>query len=143
MNLSYITDELAVSGRLTAADIPALKSYGVTSVLNVGWPDEPDAGLIQSEFKYLDLTTMDDGQPKPSEWFDAGVKFYRERPEGVVLVHCGHGINRSPAMAYAILRSEGMPPVAAEALVREKRKQAGSGLTGSWFDIYIKSADAR
>lgn len=140
MSISQITDDLFVGGRLRATDVGLLDGLGITCVLNVGWPDEPDPQEIQNNFCYQDETILDDGKPKPAEWFQSGIDFYNAREPGEkVLVHCGHGINRSPAMVYAILRSQGMGEQDALALLRKQRPQTATGATGDWFFVYTKS----
>jgi protein tyrosine phosphatase (PTP) superfamily phosphohydrolase (DUF442 family) len=142
-NFDFITQDLAVGKRPTKDDIAALEAAGITCILNVGWPDEPEAIEVREAFCYLDLSILDDGKPKPKDWFLAGIEFWETRALHLdkVFVHCRHGINRSPAMAYALLRSDGMGPVEAEALVRRRRRQTGTGATGDWFNVYARSAD--
>ena len=73
-------------------------------------------------------------QPKPAEWFHAGIAFAASiGPDDKLFVHCGHGINRGPVMAYAILRSQGY--LDAEAMMRAARPQMGASM-------YLASADA-
>lgn len=58
----------------------------------------------------------DAGQAMPDDWFMDGVDFALgalEDPDAQVLAHCHMGINRGPSMAFAILVSTGMGPVAA------------------------------
>lgn len=142
-NLSFVTDWLAVGGRPTAGDVEALRNFGITHVLDVGWPEEPDPPEITSAFKHLSLSILDDGQPKPASWFAEGAAFAAEAVAsgGKVLVHCGHGVNRSPAMAYSILRRAAYTPDRAETLIRQRRRQTATGPTGGWFNVYVKSAE--
>ena len=121
-------------------EIPELRGLGVTHILNVNWPDRPEYPEVVAAFRHLDLAIRDDGEPKPAEWFQAGISFATSMsPDDKLLVHCGHGVNRSPAMAYAILRSWGIDN--AEAMLRAARPQTGSGSTGGAFAVYRDSAD--
>ena len=139
-DVSFVLPDLAVGGMVHADEIPALRALGITHVLNVNWPDRPEYPEVVSAFRHLDLAILDDGQPKPPEWFRAGIAFADTMgPRDKLLVHCGHGVNRSPAMAYAILRARGY--AFAERMIRDARPQTGSGATGSAFAVYRISAD--
>jgi len=140
-DVSFITPTLAVGGMVHDYEIDDLRALGITHVLNVNWPDRSEQPAVVDAFVHLDLAILDDGQPKPPEWFQAGIAFAATlRSTDKLLVHCGHGVNRSPAMAYAILRAQGRSD--AEALIRANRPQAGSGKTGGSLAVYIASADA-
>jgi len=121
-------------------EIDDVKALGITHVLNVNWPDRPEYPEVVTAFRHLDLAISDDGEPKPWSWFRAGIDFAASLgPADKLFVHCGHGINRSPAMAYAILRSWGIGD--AETVLRAARPQIGSGKTGGAFAVYRDSAD--
>ena len=142
-DVSFIANGLAVGGMVHEDEIGTLMRMGITHVINVNWPDRPEYPGVVAAFRHLDLAIPDDGKPKPAEWFQAGIDFADAKPEGcAVLVHCGHGVNRSPAMAYAILRSWGLSETEAEDLVRRRRPQTGTGGTGSFFEVYRRSSDA-
>jgi protein-tyrosine phosphatase len=55
--------------------------------------------------EYRHLPVSDDGNPKPAEWFHAGVEFSKQayRARGRLLVCCMAGLHRAPSMVYAIL----------------------------------------
>ena len=121
-------------------EIEDLKALGITHILSVNWPDRPEYPEVVAAFHHLDLAILDDGQPKPAEWFLAGIAFAESLgPHDRLLVHCGHGVNRSPAMVYAILRAWGHAD--AETILRAARPQTGSGRTGGSFGVYRDSAD--
>lgn len=136
-DVSWVLPDLAVGGMPHDWDIPRLQELGVTHVLSVNWPDRPEYPEVVAAFAHLDLAILDDAEPKPPEWFRAGIAFAESvPPEGKLLVHCGHGINRSPAMVYAILLSRGVKDP--EAKLRTARHQTGT----STFAIYRDSAHA-
>lgn len=136
---SFVLPDLAVGGMVHPDDIDELRELGITHVLSVNWPDRPEYPEVVAAFRHLDLAILDDAQPKPPEWFQAGTAFASSLgPTDKLLVHCGHGINRGPAMTYAILRSRGYDPAAAEAVLREGRPQTG----GRTWAIYARCADA-
>jgi protein-tyrosine phosphatase len=144
LSISRITGDLYIGGTLAITDIPALKKEGITHILNVNWPDKPEPQEIKDAFVHLDLSglpeTLDDGKPKPASWFARGIAFSKTVPsKGKLLVHCGHGINRSPAMMYAIMKSQGYEDPAR--IIKQYRPQTGTGDTGEWFEVYRKSAD--
>lgn len=120
LDWNYITQRLATGARIaTPADAAALAGGGITHVLNVC--REPDA---PGPFEMLHLPLADDGQPKPPEWFLAGVRFALAalaRPGPRIYVHCRAGIQRGPSMTYAILRVFGLPPKDAYDLLVRRR----------------------
>jgi protein-tyrosine phosphatase len=135
-DVDWVTPHLAVSGQPHEAEIPVLLAMGITHIINVNWPDRPEDEAIQQAFVWRDLAHLDDARPKPPELFQSGIEFAATLgPTDKLLVHCGHGINRGPAMVYAILKSQGYPD--AEAMLRRARPQTGGGP----FDIYRQSAD--
>lgn len=135
-DVSFLTPDLAVGGMVHPDEIADLRALGITHVLSVNWPDRPEYPEVIASFQHLNLAILDDALPKPIEWFQAGIDFANTlAPGDKLLVHCGHGINRSPAMAYAILRSRGVTD--AETVVTVGRHQTGSVAMG----VYRKSAD--
>lgn len=81
------------------------KDLGIGAVLNVE-REHTDVGYFDA-LPLLELPTVDDGTPKPIEWWAAGVSFCTKalRNGLRVYVHCQMGGSRSPAMGYGILRS--------------------------------------
>lgn len=141
-DVSFITPKVAVGGMVHDYEIPDLQRLGITHIINVNWPDRPEYPEVVATFRHLDLAIRDDGVPKPSEWFQAGIDFaHTLGPDDRLLVHCGHGVNRSPAMVYAILRAQGLDAPVAEATLRAHRPQTGSGKTGGAFEVYRQSAE--
>ena len=140
-DVSFVTPRLAVGGMVHEYEVEDLKALGITHIINVNWPDRPEYPEVVASFVHLDLAILDDGEPKPAAWFQQGIDFAATLgPDDRLLVHCGHGVNRSPAMVYAILRSWGI--LDAEKVLREARPQTGSGKTGGSFEVYRKSAEA-
>lgn len=86
-----------------------------------------DAPLIEKRADYLWVPTADDRLPKEAGWFLRAIEFVREArrdPAAKVLVHCTGGIDRSPSMAYAILRSAGWSAAGAELAIRDEHPAA-------------------
>ena len=62
-----------------------------------------------------------DELPDPALLHDLAENVTAWRAQGVVLVHCQQGLNRSPLVVALSLIKQGMEPAAAIALLREKR----------------------
>jgi protein-tyrosine phosphatase len=98
---------MAVSGRVLQSDAAELSRLGVTGIVNVTQNPDP---VWPSNIDYMQSPTKDDGLPKPTSWFTRVIPFALRHMHngGKVLIHCEMGINRSPSMAYAVLRATGM-----------------------------------
>src|SRR6266536_4402640 len=127
-DVSFVTARLATGAALTGTDdVAALVSGGISHVIDCR--AEFDDALLFSEHpdvSYLWLPTNDDGQSKPSEWFDHGIQFALDaltHHGTAVLSHCAAGINRGPSMLYAIFRALGFSSSMAESLIRVARPQ--------------------
>lgn len=121
VNFAFVTPWLAVGSAIeNAADVEEVLGRGVTHVVNcrVGFDDR---GLLHGRAGYLWDPAPDDRQPKEPGWFLDAIAFVedaRRDPKAKVLVHCTGGIDRSPSLAYAILRAAGWGPAEAEARIR-------------------------
>ena len=108
--IRFVTPWLAVGDALeAAADVEEVVRQGITHIVNcrVGFDDAP---LIGKRAACLWVPAADDRLPKEAGWFLRAIELVREArrdPAAKVLVHCTGGIDRSPSMAYAILRSAG------------------------------------
>jgi protein-tyrosine phosphatase len=135
-NAHFVTDRLVVGGdletrdtELALAQLHELVAAGVTHVLDTR-VERSDQVLVAEhapEVAYLHLGVDDDGQGKPSAWFDAAVGWLDEAmasPDTVALVHCHMGVNRSPSLAFAYLLHRGMGIRAALDAIRSARSIA-------------------
>ncbi len=119
ISFDFVTTRLATGGGITTeVDVAALKSVGITHVIDCR-DDVDDAGLLEgSGLVYLWNPTADDGQTKPKEWFQKGIVFALEEalklPGTKLYSHCHVGRNRGPSMAAAIMMAQGW----SEALTR-------------------------
>jgi len=111
LNMSWITDHLAVGGRIRPQDIKALAGVGITHVVDT-----------RAE---LYLPTPDT-RPFTIEQMMQGAQWVQQRMEqgGRVLIHCEHGVGRSALLACAVLVYGGMHARDALQLVQQKRWQA-------------------
>ena len=91
-----------------------MQRQGITAVLNLTIRHDPNW-----PFPTFQDGTPDDGQHKTSAWFGPGITraLHVMHNGGKILVHCEAGVNRSPSMAYAILRAMGRSPGEATHLV--------------------------
>lgn len=130
LNMSWITPNLAVGGRIRPEDIPALSRAGITHVIDTRAEHKDDEQALAREgikFYYLPVR---DTYPLTVEQMMEGAKWADEAIQqgGRVLIHCEHGVGRSVQLAVATLIYEGMNAHDAVHLVQEKRWQAAPNL---------------
>jgi protein-tyrosine phosphatase len=92
--------------------------------------------INEPAIQYLWNPTIDDGEPKPPEWFAKTIEFSLNalaQPWTKVYVHCAAGVNRGPSSAYAVMLALGWDGPTALALIKERRPTAQVG--------YAKDAD--
>jgi len=126
LNMSWITDHLAVGGRIRPQDIKALAGVGITDVVDTRSEHRDDAqALAKEHIDFLYLPTPDT-RPLTVEQMMQGAQWVQERLErgGRVLIHCEHGVGRSALLASAVLVYGGMHAWDALQLVQQKRWQA-------------------
>ncbi len=126
LNMSWVTSNLAVGGRIRPVDIPALARAGVTQVIDTRSEHSDDpAALAKEHIELLYLPTRDT-KPLTIEQMLEGAKWANEHMEqgGRVLIHCEHGVGRSVLLTCAALVYGGMDAQDALHLVQQKRWQA-------------------
>ncbi|HET8586740.1 MAG TPA: hypothetical protein VFM74_02585, partial [Candidatus Limnocylindria bacterium] len=102
---------LAVGGVAThALDLVAAQGY--THMLDLRETADSADSARRLGLTYRHLPAIDDGKPKPREWFAAGVEFadQAQHDGGRLLIACHRGHNRGPSMSYAVLRARGDSP---------------------------------
>lgn len=126
LNMSWVTSDLAVGGRIRPADIHALARAGVTHVIDTRSEYKDDAVALAKEHIELLYLPAPDTRPLSVEQMMEGAKWANERMEqgGHVLVHCEHGVGRSVLLTCAVLVYGGMHAQEALRLVQQKRWQA-------------------
>ncbi len=126
LNMSWVTNHLAVGGRVHPQDIAALARLGVTAVIDTRseYCDDGKA-MAEEQIELLHLPTPDT-YPLSVDQLRQGAIWAQERIKkgGRVLIHCEHGVGRSVLLTSAVLVYDGMPANDALALVQEKRWQA-------------------
>ncbi len=126
LNMSWITPQLAVGGRILEADIPRLAKAGVTRVVDTRSEHMDDvAALGRHGIELLYLPTMDtapltlDQLVSGAEGVDAQLNAGQR-----VLIHCEHGVGRSVLLTAAALVGRGMGAHEAMRLIQRRRWQA-------------------
>jgi protein-tyrosine phosphatase len=126
LNMSWITTQLALGGRIHPEDIKALATAGVTHVVDTRSEYRDDAeALAKEQIELLYLPTPDT-RPLTIEQMLGGSEWVKVRMEqgGRVLIHCEHGVGRSALLTCAVLVYTGMNAQDALQLVQQKRWQA-------------------
>jgi protein tyrosine phosphatase (PTP) superfamily phosphohydrolase (DUF442 family) len=126
LNMSWITNHLAVGGRIHPEDIRTLSLMGITHVVDTRseYCDDKQA-LAQEQIELLHLPTRDTF-PLTVEQLIQGAAWTQQRMNdgGRVLIHCEHGVGRSVLLTCAVLVYEGMHAHDALQLIQRKRWQA-------------------
>jgi protein tyrosine phosphatase (PTP) superfamily phosphohydrolase (DUF442 family) len=126
LSLSWVTDRLAVGGRILPEDIHKLARVGVTNVIDTRAEHcDDEQALAKEHIKLLYLPTPDT-YPLSIEQLQQGAAWANASIEqgGRVLIHCEHGVGRSVLLTCATLVYGGMHASDALKLVMEKRWQA-------------------
>lgn len=126
LNMSWITPQLAVGGRVRPKDIPLLAASGVTMVVDTRSEEQDDeAALGAARIGLLYLPTPDTF-PVSLEQLEYGGRWIRSRIDAGerVLVHCEHGVGRSVMMTAASLMVAGSSTHEALTLIERRRWQA-------------------
>lgn len=126
LNMSWVTESLAVGGRVHPDDISDLARAGVTHVIDTRseYCDDQEA-MAKSGIQLLYLPAPDT-YPLTVAQLMEGAQWARERIKqgGRVLIHCEHGVGRSVLLTCAVLVCSGMSAHDALLLVKQKRWQA-------------------
>jgi protein tyrosine phosphatase (PTP) superfamily phosphohydrolase (DUF442 family) len=126
LNLSWVTDHLAVGGRIRPEDIRALGLLGVTHVIDTRSEYADDKAALSNEHIELLYLPTPDAYPLSLEQLTQGAVWATEKINngGRVLIHCEHGVGRSVLLTCAVLVHSGMHARDALTLVKQKRWQA-------------------
>jgi protein tyrosine phosphatase (PTP) superfamily phosphohydrolase (DUF442 family) len=126
LNMSWITDHLAVGGRIRPEDIRALSLLGITDVIDTRSEYRDDEQALAREGIQLLYLPTPDSHPLSVEQLMKGATWASERIKKGrrVLIHCEHGVGRSVLLTCAVLVYNGMHARDAVVLVQQKRWQA-------------------
>ena len=126
LNMSWVTENLAVGGRIRPRDVARLAVVGVTRVVDTRAEFKDDERALGAEgIKLLYLPTPDT-HPLTVEQLREGATWVNQQiADGQrVLIHCEHGVGRSVLLTAASLVASGMSAHDAISLIQRKRWQA-------------------
>ncbi|HEX8731537.1 MAG TPA: dual specificity protein phosphatase [Ktedonobacterales bacterium] len=126
LNMSWVTPQLAVGGRIRPEDIGRLARSGVTAVVDTRSEHQDDEAALSAEGISLLYLPTPDTHPLTLEDLRRGADWVNARlAEGDrVLIHCEHGVGRSVLLTAAALVGGGMSAHDAVALIQRRRWQA-------------------
>ena len=122
----WLTDQLAVGASFPidrAAELAG--THGIGAVIDLRDEDKDDEEALRAAgIELLHLPTADMEAAMPA-FLETGVDFVAERMRGggKVLIHCQHGIGRSPLLALCVLVDQGFEPLAALEHAKNRREQ--------------------
>jgi hypothetical protein len=131
----WLTENLSVGGCFPIERAAELADvHGVSAVVDLRQEDCDDAERLRVrgiDFLHLPAPDMD------ALWIDGldcGVAFVRDRLDegGKVLIHCQHGIGRSPLLALCVLVDDGWAPL--DALEHAKARRSILSLSRAQYD---------
>lgn len=120
--ISWVTDQIGVSGAFSSSSIPFLQDEDVAAVVDLRSEYSDDRELIEKHgIKFLHVDVEDCYCPEFAQletilgfvepFLDSGKK---------VLIHCQNGYGRSPLVVVAVLVKRGMSIPQAVSLVEDK-----------------------
>ena len=120
-DLDWLDEGIAVSGCFPSHFVPVLaREHRIGAVVDLREEDRDDHQVLESAgIAFLHLPTPD-LHPITLDRLDQGVAFTRRHLEADrnVLIHCQHGIGRSPLLALCVMVDRGLEPL--EALEQAK-----------------------
>lgn len=126
INLSWITDNLAVGGAFHQPDIARLRRMGIRAIVDC----REEAADDQEELRrcgiaYLRLATPDaHGLSRGALDLGVGWVLKRLRRGEKVYIHCAHGVGRGPLLACCVLVADGRTAEDALKFIKARRWQA-------------------
>ena len=135
MNFSQITNDLLIGNMPTLTDYDQLRDLGVRLIINMRFSRPPAPDAHQQPIATLWLRSLD------SPFFPISVHKLMQgaqtaletiRDGGKVYAHCAYGRHRGVAMGACILIAQGMKPLEAMTLIKERRAVADP------FAFYIR-----
>lgn len=123
LELHWVTDDIAISGKPSVKDWPRIARAGIASVVDL--QGEAPKDLSRYRLRYYAAPIPDRGSPGLSQ-LDGIVTFVRRELDhgNKVLVHCDKGIGRSALIACAVLVDLGFPPTQAYEIVKRGQPSA-------------------
>lgn len=126
MNITWITNNLALGEAPTLEDTKLLESLGITAILNLQLQSQIPTQLpieLQKYFEWRNVP-LADGAPIELDKIIDAVDWIKEKEKtGKVYVHCTAGLSRSPAILMCYFISKGYPSASAHNKIESKRKR--------------------
>ena len=122
VNISWVTEQIAVSGAFLNEDIPYLKRAGIDAIVDVRSEYSDNKELIEGfELEFLNIKVDDRYSPtlKQLERIFNFIEPLLDKGKRV-LIHCQNGCGRSPLVAIATLTKRRMNIADAVGLVEDK-----------------------
>lgn len=126
LNMSWVTEQIAVGGRVRPQDIQRLAQAGVSAVVDTRSEHQDDPQQMGAEGIALLLLPTQDTYPLTIAQLQKGAAWVNEQlAEGRrTLIHCEHGVGRSVLLTAAVLVTRGMSADDAMVLIQQRRWQA-------------------
>jgi len=124
LDLSWITDELAIGGCFDGARVAELAlDHRVGAVVDLRAESCDDEELLRRHGVHLLHLPTPDLHGSTPEMLDAGVAFAEAHIAAGrrVLVHCHFGIGRSATLVLCVLVARGHAPIEALSLAKDRR----------------------
>ncbi|HZC37978.1 MAG TPA: dual specificity protein phosphatase family protein [Sphingomicrobium sp.] len=147
-DLDWLTDVLAIGGCFPMDQAVKLAElHGIRAIVDLRSEERDDEELLKAAGITLLHLPTPDLEAATLAMLDRGVAFVREhlnRGEKV-LIHCQHGIGRSPLLALCVLVDLGREPLDALALAKSKRAAVSPSRLqyegwASWLERHGKRA---
>ena len=135
MNFSTITDDLFIGSMPSVHHYDQLRELGVRLVINMRFslaphPDPHEVPIRTLWLRSLDSPFFPISVHKLMQGAQAALETIRDG--GKVYAHCAYGRHRGVAMGACILIAQGMKPLEAMTLIKERRSVADP------FAFYIR-----
>ena len=134
-NFDWLTHNLAVGGSFPAELAAELaRRHGISAVVDLREEDRDDEDRLRAAgLAFLHLPAPD-MEALGVDGLDRGVAFVRDRLAhgDKVLIHCQHGIGRSPLLSLCVLVAEGRAPL--DALEHAKARRTELSLSRAQYD---------
>ena len=135
MNFSPITNDLFIGNMPAITDYDQLRELGVRLIINMRFSRPPAPDAHQQPIATLWLRSLDSpffpiSVHKLMQGAQAALETIRDG--GKVYAHCAYGRHRGVAMGACILIAQGMKPLEAMTLIKERRSVADP------FAFYIR-----
>lgn len=124
MKAFFVSKRLAFGSAITSSvHVKELRAQGITHVVNL----RRSRNEFIKAFPTLWLAYGDDLKPRSASFYRRALSFYRgamRLPNTKLFIMCHHGYQRSPSLAYFLLRAMGTSPKLARGRIMVARPSA-------------------